>query len=146
MEAVFITKDSELLLSGDRVRSKRLVEAPNDYWFHSLILLSALALYRINEVRNGEYWKWIVLVAILSWASPHLWRIYRYLFVLTWRSSIPLNAIRSVAQEELNKLETKVTLTLHSGRKKEYIFRTSENEAERFVQAMQASIGTLAVG
>ena len=144
MATGFITTTSKLTIKNNSVVQKRITEPERNYWFHSFILIAFVIAFAIDDALTDRPWRWPVILVGLWWMSPHLVTIYRYLFVVTWRTNIPLNLIKSFKLQDRNELEEEVVLTLRSGRKKTYIFRKAEAQAEKFITALSQSTPQLA--
>ena len=140
MNPEYITLDSRLTIKKDVLTERKLKinteeGVTRSIAFIALIAFLALSLYKIFE--DKEYVYIVQVMLILVWLEPHVKRIYRTLFIKTWRSSIKLNDIQNVTLSPLdNGLETKVTLHLKNGRKKFLVFRNAENQSADFIQSL----------
>lgn len=135
MDAEFITSTSKLTLKNETIWEKRIVQPEKSYWYHSFIFLLIFIGYSTYRAINERAFDWLYVLLGLVWIAPHLKRIYKFVFVKVWRWYVPLSEIRTVEVEQnFNELEQKVIVLLKNGRKKEYIFRRSENQTERFVE------------
>ncbi len=141
----FYTIDSKVRIEKDKLLIKKLKYDPTKrYWFDSFILIALLIAYQVDGAINGKPYKWIIVIAALTWIYPHLERIFKILFINMWGNAIDLNDVTEVNQSDPgNELETKVVIKMNTGRRKEFIFRTAENQAERFVNTVRES-GSLA--
>jgi hypothetical protein len=137
MDAEFITSTSKLTLKNDTIWEKRIVQPEKSYWYHSFILLLIFIGYSTYKALNERASDWLYVLLGIVWIAPHLERIYKFLFVKVWRWYVPLSEIRFIhVEQDFNELEQKVTVLLKNGRKKEYIFRRSENQTERFMEVI----------
>ena len=135
----YYTIDSKVIFERDKMFFRNIKYDPNGhYWFVSFALLAILLGWNIYDVVNGEIYSLLWVVIILVWIYPHLVRIYKFLFVQKWGNAIKMNNIKDVTRPEpINELETKVILKLKSGRRKELIFRSRENQVEGFLETIQ---------
>lgn len=147
METAFYTTHGKLVLKKDWINEFQVVEQQESYWLHSFLLLCLMAIYSIDEIREGRYTKWGALAFALILAVPHLKRIYSILFVHVWRRNFRLKEVRKVElNDRFNELEEKVIITLHSGRKKVYLFRKKELQARPFAEAVTAAVSLPLLG
>jgi hypothetical protein len=146
MGTEFITKEGKLMVQRGVIYQKRLLEPPKNYWFHSFVLILLLMMLWADEAVNGKPLKWFYLPIGLMWIFPHLETIYRFLFVNTWRTNIPLSRVKEVmVHHPENELEEKVTLVLRSGRRKTYVFRKSEQQAGPFAEMVSSHMAMAAL-
>jgi hypothetical protein len=144
MATEFITTTSKLTIKNNRVVQQRVVQPERNYWFHSFVLILLFIALTFDDVLSDRPYRWPLLIVAVMWISPHLVTIYRYLFVVTWRTNIPLPLIKSFKLQDRNELEEEVVLTLRSGRKKIYVFRKAEEQAEKFAGALSQSTPQIA--
>jgi hypothetical protein len=150
MAMEFITTDAKLTIKDNIIRQKKLIYRETYWWAHFVVLL-ILLIYKIVEVSNAfntgnneDKIDFIWIPILIMWMYPHLKRISESLFIKTWKSSIPLSKIKDIKVIPLeNTLETKVVLTLGSGRKKFYTFRNAENQVHKFVEAVNERMTSL---
>ena len=144
MNPEFITTTSKLTIKDNRVLQRQVVEPERNYWFHSFILIGIIIGLAVYDTLTDKPYKWVLVLVAIGWMSPHLVTIYRYLFVVTWRTNIPLRLIKNFRLQDRNELEEQVVLTLRSDRKKTYVFRKAEGQAEKFAEALSQSAPQLA--
>ena len=95
----------------------------------------------MDDVLNDKPYKWVRVVILLVWISPHLVTIYRILFINSWKSNIKFSDIKEIKLlPDENELEEKVSMILKSGRKKIYVFRKSEEQAKKFIEMMSSEL------
>ena len=140
-EAEFFTTHSRLAVKNGWINESTIVQKEESYWVHSLLLVCMMLLFSIEAILNGQFTKWGILILALVWVAPHLKRIYCILFVNVWRQNIPLKQVQKVEWDDrLNELEERVLLTLHSGRRKVYVFRKREAQARPFAETVAAAV------
>lgn len=141
MSAEFITFNSSLIIKQSTLIEKKLIVNTEEGFtrfiaFVALLALLAFCIYRI--VVDKDYFFIIQLLLVLLWLTPHLKRIYTFMFVKTWKSAIRIDDIRRVTSLRLqNGLETQVVLHLKNGRKKFLVFRNAENQVDDFVRTIE---------
>lgn len=140
MNEEFITLDSRLVIAKEVLREKK-VKGDTEESFTRGIAFAALMTYLVYSVyeitEKKEYFAIIQIIMVFFWLAPHVKRMYRTLFVKTWKSSIKLTEIKEVKAKPLqNGLETEVTLQLANGRKKYFVFRNRETDIKEFMQAL----------
>jgi len=141
MDPEFFTTNSKLTIKNDTIWEKQLVLPPPNYWFHSFILLLVIIAFSIDKAVNETPLDWVYVLLGLIWIAPHLKHIYAFLFQKVWRWYVPLAEVSTVVLDpHYNELEQKVTLTVKSGRKKVYIFRRMEHQAEAFVELVASRL------
>jgi hypothetical protein len=141
MDPEFFTKSSKLTIKNDTIWEKRLVSPEKNYWFHSFILLLVFIAFSVDKAIYDTPFDWLYVLLGLIWIAPHLKHIFEFLFQKIWRWYIPLSEVRTIVLDpHYNELEQKVTITVKSGRKKVYVFRTSEHQAEAFTELVSSSI------
>ena len=137
MEQEFITTDGKIFINEEAITHKTLLTVKKDYWFHSFIALLFYSGCCMWSALNGNPGMWVFALGGIVWIWPHLERIFRVLFIKTWKRKIRLAEIKSILPKlELNSLETKVILKLTSAREKHFLFRNVENQAEPFIQSL----------
>ena len=141
MKTEFITTNSKLTVRSKWISEKPVIEKPESYWFHSFAMLALLLVYSFDEMLHERPDKLIAVILSAIWIAPHFVRIYQFLFINVWRSNIPVNEVKSIRlDDQFNELEDQVILTLHSGRKKRYLFRKREGQAAGFVTVVGENI------
>ena len=139
----FYTLDSRLTIQRGNIYQKK-VKYSEEGWnrFAVFLLLLFFLLFTLYEIfEEKKYGSIVQLILVGFWLSPHVKRIYKILFVKTWKSIIPLKDIKNISTKPLeNGLETELTLHLSSGRKKFYTFRNAEGQLELFAAAVSAHI------
>lgn len=144
MSSEFITINSKLTVNNNTIWQKRIIEPQKNYWFHSFILFLLGIGYGVYEMVTENPYRWIMVVVLTIWMTRHIITIYQILFINAWRSNIPLSDIKEIrTPDPENEFEEKVVLRLKSGREKTYIFRKSENQAEKFVLMISSQISLL---
>ncbi len=143
MPTEFITLDGRLTIKFAAVIEKKLKQNKEGFMrfaaFTLWVALLAFCVYRVVEER--DYFFILQGVVTLFWMEPGIKSIYASLFVETWKSTIPFADIQSVNSAPLdNSLETQVTLHLKNGRKKFYVFRNAEKQADDFIQAVELQL------
>ncbi len=139
MSTEFITTTTRLTIINNTIRQKRVIEPPKNYWFHSFILLVLFIGFSVDDVLNDKPYKWVRVLILLVWISPHLVTIYRILFINSWKSNIKFSDIKEIKLlPDENELEEKVSMILKSGRKKIYVFRKSEEQAKKFTEMISS--------
>ena len=135
----FFTIDSRITIKYGKILIKKLKHEPiKRYWFDSFILIGLLIAYQVDGAINGKPYKWVIVIAALTWIYPHLERIFKIFFINKWGNTIVLAEVLDIIQPEPdNELETKVLIRVKSGRRKEFIFRTAENQADKFINTVQ---------
>ncbi len=143
----FYTIDSRVVLDKEKIIIKKLKYDPTKrYWFDSFFLFAILIAFQASAAVDGKPYKWILVIAALTWIYPHLERIYSYLFIKYWGNSIQLNKIVDITEPKfMNELESKVVIKIKSGRRKELIFREAEYQADGFRNAVSEAISNLSV-
>ena len=145
MSTEYSTTTSKLRVQNKWISERVIVEPEKNYWFHSFMILLLLIIYSMDQLETKPA-KFISIVMCVIWISPHFVRIYRGLFVNVWRNNIPLKEVKDIdVDHEYNELEEKVTITLNSGRRKIYLFRKAEGQAEGFAAAVSAYRNTSGV-
>ncbi len=146
MEQEFFTINGKLTIQNGKLWEKRLVRKEPDYAYHSFILIILFLLILIHEVSTTkDYAKLIYLIPVCIWIYPHVKTIYEFLFQKIWRWYIPLTEIRSLKyNSDHNELEESVTVFIHSGRSKKFIFRKSEQQAIELINILELSIPSTA--
>lgn len=139
MEQELFTTTGKLTIYNGKLWEKRLVTKKPDYAYHSFILLMLFLLILIHELNTTmDYGKLIYLFLLFIWIYPHIKTIYEFLFQKIWRWYIPLNEIRSLQyKNDYNELEESVTVFIHSGRSKTFIFRKSEHQAIELINMLE---------
>ena len=134
MNAEFLTTNSRLTIDKNWINENIIIKKPKNYWFDSFIFMALIIVFFIYEALTDNSYKWIIVFAGLTWILPHIKTVLQILFVETWKSNIQLLEIKDVKiEKQENELEEKVILRLKSGRRKTYVFRKSENQAENFI-------------
>ena len=135
----FQTIDSKIKIEKGKLFIKKVKFDPTKrYWFDSFILIGLLIAYQVDGAINGKPHKWIIVIAALTWIYPHLERIFKILFVYKWGNYINLKEVREVEElKKENELETNVALKFKSGRRKVLVFRTAEQQADKFIDAVK---------
>lgn len=139
MDAEFITLDSRLIIKKGIIQQKNLKFDSEEGLNRSLAFIAILLFigYSIYEiVEEQKYYYFIQIFLCLFWLAPHVKRIYKKLFVQTWKSTIKLNEITNVITRPFNELETEVILQLKNGREKNYVFRNAENQIDSFLESV----------
>ena len=139
MNTEFITLNSKLIIKNNAIIEEKLKTEEEGFTrFIALVALLSFLFFCIYKIVEEKDYIFIVqLILVLFWLEPHVMRIYRSLFVKTWKSTIRLNEIQRVTSVKLdNGLETEVILQLKSGRKKFIVFRNAENQVEDFITAV----------
>jgi hypothetical protein len=136
---VFLTTDSKLSFDDNYLYIRKVrQDSGQSYWLHSFFLLALFIAFQIQRTVNGERFAWIIILPALVWIFPHLERIYQWIFVNAWGSRIRLTSITEIRQlPAQNELETSLLLLLRNGRKKRLVFRTAENQWEKFVEELR---------
>ena len=143
MSTEFITLNSRLTIKKGTLTEKKVKLNTEEGFTHFISFVALLALlsfciYRI--VVDRDFFFIIQLFLVLIWLQPHLKRIYSFLFISTWRSSIRIDDILKVTCSSLhNGLETEATLHLNNGRKKFLIFRDAENQVDNFIRIIETN-------
>lgn len=103
-----------------------------------VILILGLISYSVYEIiEEDEKSNYFRIILYLIWLGPYLYRGYKWLFIYSWRSRIPIQNIKEVDRKELeNGVETKLILHLKNGRRKEIIFRNAEPYMEEFMSKL----------
>lgn len=136
MTSEYSTTTSKIRVQNKWISERVVVEPDKNYWFHSFLMLLLLIIFSIDQVET-KFTKITTIILCVIWISPHFVRIHRGLFVNVWRNNIPIKEIKDIeVDQDYNELEDMVTLTLNSGRKKIYLFRKWEGQAEDFAAAV----------
>jgi hypothetical protein len=141
MSAEYITLNSRLTIKKSVLTEKKLKVNTEEGFtrlmaFVVLVALLAFCIYRIAVDKN--YFYIIQLILVLMWLAPYIMRIYTFIFIKTWKTSIRVEEIQNLTSLKLdNGLETQVTLKLKNGRKKFLIFRDAENQVDDFIHSIE---------
>src|SRR5215204_842965 len=130
MKQEFITLRGKLTVEGDQliIRNVKLKDQSD---FYRLFAFSAWFSLIIYSNSKAKYLATILLGLMACFIL--FWLIDR-LFLTVLKNKIYLNRIKSYKVEtDPYELETRVMLYFKSGRKKEIVFRTHENQHEAFL-------------
>ena len=131
MKQEFITARGKLFIDDEKlvIRNYKLKNRSDMYWMGLMALVCLYRLEKDSPIAMLNY----LLLGIIGFIL--LLSLIEVLFIYSWKNKIRLQEIVTykVTNDQVG-LETMVTLKLRSGKQKEILFRTHEQQLQPFLE------------
>ena len=140
MKQEFITASGKVILHKDRIMIRHLKETGSYEYYKYLAWL----LFAITVIESNKPSKPLAYVMAGITALILLGYLVNFFYMNKWKNSFACRHIRQYKlEDDLHGLETKLTLNFRSGTAKTILFRTSEQQHQPFVKAIEQYISQL---